>query len=197
MRQVSAVLAVLLLILILVVIQPLGFVHAFFPTNLRTVAGALGKSHARITEDAIKELDAEFFSITNLTQPMKKAIEQIADANADVDNDQVSSAKHFDAESFPEGQVRLISLLGDIQTTLNSNNAAGARSKLGQALHSIQDFYSHTNWVELGNSAPHPSLGRPGSVINRLPAGTPTCTDCTGGAPPLLRPNFRPRPALC
>src|SRR4029079_8800525 len=102
--------------------------------------------HQSITTDAIKEIDAEFFGITKLTKPMKKAIEQIADADAEVDQDQVTSAKHFDGESLPEGQARVVALLSDLQTALASNNAAGARSKLGQALHTIQDFYSHSNW---------------------------------------------------
>jgi hypothetical protein len=162
--------------------------RAFFPTNLLAVGGLLGRSHAKITSDAIEELDVEFFALPKLTKSMKKAIEQIADANAEVDQDQVTSAKHFDAESFPEGQARLAALLTSIQNALADDDATGARSALGGALHTIQDFYSHSNWVELGNGAPHPGLGRP-AAIGRLPATTATCQACTGGLPPILCPN--------
>ena len=162
--------------------------RAFFPTNLLAVGGLLGRSHVKITSDAIEELDAEFFALPKLTKSMKKAIEQIADANAEVDQDQVTSAKHFDAESFPEGQARLATLLTSIQNALAADDATGARAALGGALHTIQDFYSHSNWVELGNGGPHPGLGRPAS-IGRLPATTATCQACTGGLPPILCPN--------
>ena len=137
--------------------------RAFFPTNVLAVGGLLGRSHVRITSDAIEEIDAEFFALPKLTKSMKKAIEQIADANAEVDQDQVTSAKHFDGESFPEGQARLATLLTSIQNALAADDATGARSALGGALHTIQDFYSHSNWVELGNSAPNSALGRPAS----------------------------------
>jgi hypothetical protein len=51
-----------------------------------------------------------------------------------------------------------------------------ARTDLGGALHTIQDFYSHSNWVELGHDTPSPDLGRPGHQLSRLPASTPTCS---------------------
>lgn len=162
--------------------------QAFFPTNLFTVAGLEGRSHTSLTRQAIEELDNEFFGITDLTKPMKKAREQIADANAEVDSDQKTAAKHFDGESFPEGQSRLLTLRSEVVTKLNNNNAAGARESLGGALHTLQDFYAHSNWVELGNTSPHPGLGRPGT-INRLAANIPTCQACTGGLPPVVCVN--------
>jgi von Willebrand factor A domain-containing protein 7 len=153
---------------------------AFVPTNLRAalLTSPFDETHQSITETAITEIDSEFFGVSRLTRPMKKAMEQIVDANAEVDQDQTTSAKHFDGESFPEGQARLASLLGDIETALTDSNAQGARSKLGQALHTIQDFYSHSNWVEMGNAGPNPVLGRASGIINRLSDQTPTCRDC-------------------
>src|SRR5262249_33227654 len=153
----------------------------FVPTNLRAalLTNPFDETHQSITENAIKELDSEFFGITKLTKPMKKASERIVDANAEVDQDQVTSAKHFDGESFPEGQARLLGLLQDIQNALGSDNALGARDALGQALHTIQDFYSHSNWVELGNGGPNSVLGRSGNAINRLAPNIPTCQACT------------------
>jgi len=43
---------------------------------------------------------------------------------------------------------------------LDTNDAQlAAWSALGQGLHSLQDFYSHSNWIEMGNNAPFASLG--------------------------------------
>uniref|UniRef100_A0A8D0H0L2 von Willebrand factor A domain containing 7 n=1 Tax=Sphenodon punctatus TaxID=8508 RepID=A0A8D0H0L2_SPHPU len=44
----------------------------------------------------------------------------------------------------------------------------------------VQDFYSHSNWVELGRREIHPRLLQPGREIKSLAeADVPTCTDCT------------------
>jgi hypothetical protein len=153
--------------------------RAFFPTNVRTIGGLAGISHEKITDDAITEIDREFFGINSLTSSMQAAIAKIARANEDVDDDQKTAAKHFDGESFPEGQARLINLRNGIIMSLQKGDVEGARIQLGSALHTIQDFYSHSNWVELGNTVPHPGLGRPGNALNRLPPTTKTCKLCT------------------
>jgi hypothetical protein len=163
--------------------------RAFFPTNARTIIALTpsSTSHEKMTDEAITELDQEFFS--KQTSSMQAAIKEIARANAKVDEDQKIAAKHFDGESFPEGQARIIALRDSVIMALQQNDAEGARTALGSALHTIQDFYSHTNWVELGNTVPHPGLGRSGSALNRLPATTATCEDCTGtlGCPDCSR----------
>jgi von Willebrand factor A domain-containing protein 7 len=154
--------------------------RAFFPTNLRSPFGLLGKTHESITTEAIIELDKEFFDIIRLKTPMTDAINEIVAANAKVDEDQKTAAKHFDGESFDQGNRRIFNLRFSCVEALQKNNAEGARFQLGSALHTIQDFYSHSNWVELGNTAPHPKLGLFGEQfnVNRL---LPTCRDCQGG----------------
>ena len=71
--------------------------------------------------------------------------------------------KHFSDEQFKEGSDWLITLKNQILDQLKlvtqeneadqSINGAGlkARQFLGQALHAIQDFYAHSNWIELGH----------------------------------------------
>ena len=169
-----------------VLLPPHLTLSAFIPTNLKALGGLLGTSHVKITDQAITEIDDEFFGITTLTKPMKKAKQQIADANADVDQDQKTASKHVDGESFPEAQQRIIDRLNGVKTALEADDATGARKELGSALHTIQDFYSHSNWVEQGGSSPSGSLGRPGATIPKLPITTATCRDCTGGLPPVL-----------
>ena len=159
----------------------LGFLfsaRAFFPTNVRTLGGALGKSHEKITNEAITELDQEFFGNNKPTSTMEAAIKEIVRANEKVDDDQKTAAKHFDGESLPEGQGLILDLRESVIMALQKNDADGARTALGRALHTIQDFYSHTNWVELGNRLPHPGLGRPGNPLDRLARTTATCKDC-------------------
>src|SRR2546428_6449814 len=87
-----------------------------------------------------------------------------------------SAEHHFDAESFSAGQLLILSDSQNIISALNNNNAGGARTALGQALHTIQDFYSHSDWVELGNTTPNPNLGRTGKTITNVsPLTETTC----------------------
>ncbi len=154
-------------------------VLAFKPT--RGLAPAGSESHQSITDDVVRRLDQEFFGVAVLTRSMNKALQEIADADADVDFLHFFSADHhFDDEHFAGGQTLLVQAFQDVQDALHNKNASGARKRLGQALHTLQDFYSHSNWIELGHTGPNTSLGDPRqSITNTSPAGETTCTSCT------------------
>lgn len=159
---------------------------AFAPTNGLAFVTFGSTSHMKMTEQAITELDAELFGITDLTKSMKKAIEQIAEANAAVDEDQFLSAKHFDGENFPGGQGFVLANRKLVVSTIKQGSAGSARFYLGQALHSIQDFYSHSNWIELGNGAPNGQLGVVGATIGgTAPLSVGTCVSCSPTFPGL------------
>ncbi|KAJ7382675.1 hypothetical protein OS493_033733 [Desmophyllum pertusum] len=56
-----------------------------------------------------------------------------------------------------------------------------ARNLAGSALHTLQDFCSHSNWIELGNSGPFDVLAKPGCEIpDEFIAGATeaTCKSC-------------------
>src|SRR5579864_1656384 len=74
---------VVLLIVAIAVVLVTGDrdVLAFFPTNLKTLGGLLGRSHEQITTDAITSFDQSTFSATTLTSSMKHAIQDIVDAD--------------------------------------------------------------------------------------------------------------------
>jgi hypothetical protein len=157
---------------------------AFCPKNgfvcFITSKSAGSLTHQDITQRGIEALDKRYFAVPKLTASMQKALDQIIEADAKVDEDQTSSAKHFDGENAAGAQLRLATLKQNVLDALRSDpiNATGARDNLGSALHTIQDFYSHSNWVEQGNSAAHPGVGRPGALPFAGPA-TPTCSGFT------------------
>jgi hypothetical protein len=86
------------------------------------------------------------------------------------------TAAHFDCENFSGGQLRLLAKLREIKSSLDAGNISGARKALGQSLHAIQDFYSHSNWVETMGGGIYPDLGRPGGSLPVAPGAT--CLDC-------------------
>jgi hypothetical protein len=156
--------------------------QAFCPKNgllcFVTAKSSGSTTHEDITRQAIEELDKSYFKVTTLTTSMEKALEQIVEANAKVDEDQTSSAKHFDGENAAGAQARLTTLKQNILDALRADpiNSAGARENLGSALHTIQDFYSHSNWVEQANGGAHPDVARPVS----LNFAGPTQATCVG-----------------
>jgi von Willebrand factor A domain-containing protein 7 len=161
---------------------------AFCPKNgllcAATAKSSGSLTHQDITQRAIEALDKRYFGVGKLTKPMQTALDQIIEANAKVDDDQVTSAKHFDGENGAGGNARLAILKANIIAALQADpiNATGARANLGGALHTIQDFYSHTNWVEQGNTGAHPGVGRPGALAFAGPLAT-TCSGFTDTGP--------------
>src|SRR5258706_7578568 len=154
--------------------------QAFCPNNgIRCGFGLVGTTHKDMTQQAVKELDQEFFSTSKLTKSMKKASDEIWKANAAVDLNQFESARHFDGENFDGGKTRVENLEQAVVSALQSEDAAGARQSLGQALHTIQDFYSHSTFVESGGSGANSAIWDPASPLSFASRPTPTCADCT------------------
>lgn len=57
-------------------------------------------------------------------------------------------AVHFDSEAFQDGTARLKNNLNDALSLLSECRKADAITKLGEAIHALQDFYAHSTWVE-------------------------------------------------
>jgi hypothetical protein len=138
-------------------------------------AGKIAETHQHITTESIQGLERRVFGDSASTPQMQTALGRIVAANAAVDEDQTRSLLHFDGETFPEGQARLIALAASVKKDLADQDPIAAQADLGSALHTLQDFYSHSNWVELGNTFPNPDLGRAGHTLTRLSADVQTC----------------------
>jgi hypothetical protein len=90
---------------------------------------------------------------------------------------------HFDDENFFASNKRILDGRAEVLTFLKNRDYVMARKRLGQILHTLQDFYAHTNWVDLGNPSTEPRLANPklgenafSTGVPRVAAGTePTC----------------------
>uniref|UniRef100_A0A914YRN3 VWFA domain-containing protein n=1 Tax=Panagrolaimus superbus TaxID=310955 RepID=A0A914YRN3_9BILA len=89
---------------------------------------------------------------------------------------------HFDAESFISGSnynliqsrqtvFKSIKRLADIENDLGS-----IRQLIGQSVHTLQDFYSHTNWVEMGYQTINSRVGEDSYL--GLPVNMPQIDAC-------------------
>lgn len=101
--------------------------------------------HSNITRDAV----------LSINHPALKGalLEKIVSANIHEDDDQVSSSHHFDNCAFHEGDQKIRK---DRDVIFGESDRLSRRSveALGRILHTVQDFYAHSNWIEvhLGDS---------------------------------------------
>ncbi|KAK4227017.1 hypothetical protein QBC38DRAFT_509967 [Podospora fimiseda] len=139
---------------------------AFFPTQWKEVVfGFGGTSHVAMTDEIFEDRAKAYFpTIPKLTKKMKQARDEIGEANADVDDNQINAHWHCDGETFEAAKARITQLKNEAIAALKADDATGGRKAVGGALHTIQDFYSHSNWAELGNSGANLDLQRDGNI---------------------------------
>ena len=145
--------------------------------------------HQTITRQALSAIHA---TIRGKPRTFSKyAINQVNDANDLTDSIWRRNAAywhqewHFTDEAFDRSTTSLQILRYEILGALRRARPDGkaARKKLGRALHGIQDFYSHSNWVELGNRDIAPGFG-----ITILPNPSRDLHACPSD-PNVLGPN--------
>ncbi|KAL1282098.1 hypothetical protein QQF64_000901 [Cirrhinus molitorella] len=110
------------------------------------------------------------------------AMTEIYRSNAAVDLVFImSAAHHIDNEAFSEGRDLITRGVAAVKASMQQGGYITARITLGALCHTLQDFYSHSNWVELGNTAPFSTLIKPELPLNNTAdPSTPTCKNCTG-----------------
>ncbi|XP_072409503.1 von Willebrand factor A domain-containing protein 7-like [Chiloscyllium punctatum] len=90
-----------------------------------------------------------------------------------------SPSRHFDSETLQEGKARVLQQFASVVRNIESGDFQSARKNLGRLLHPIQDFYSHSNWIELGFRHPNSNILIADRDIGpRAAEDQPTCSDC-------------------
>ncbi|XP_034516376.1 von Willebrand factor A domain-containing protein 7 isoform X2 [Ailuropoda melanoleuca] len=128
------------------------------------------------------DLFAAYFGPGFPSRRFRAALGEVSRANAAQDflpTSRNDPDLHFDAERLGQGRTRLAGALREALVAARALEHTLARQRLGAALHALQDFYSHSNWVELGQQQPHPHLLWPRQELQSLAqVGDPTCSDC-------------------
>lgn len=127
--------------------------------------------------------------------PLKRIIDKIQVRDALVDLDPSTKdlpIAHFDAESFVEANRRIMDLrkkskyncLNVMNISLylvveaangSSNDLDSARGNIGDLLHTLQDFYSHSNWVEMGKTEINDRIGLDENIGQIADVNQATC----------------------
>ena len=131
---------------------------SFFKENPQYIlGGALGNtgdlSNIFISADSPNETDKLFSNIKS-AKHLQNAIKEVQASIAEVDTSPMKNvaATHFREERIQEGFMRLQELRSAvIASMLRGMKYEHSRQLVGRYLHTLQDFYSHSNWVEIGN----------------------------------------------
>ncbi|CAF1359667.1 unnamed protein product [Adineta ricciae] len=117
--------------------------------------------------------------------PLKRIVDtfQMTDALVDLSPSTKNlPAAHFDSESFAESNHRLMQLRKKIVDDANNPtiNLEKARERIGSYLHTLQDFYSHSNWIEMGKTVINDRLGLQEDIgpVAGIEQATCTSTGC-------------------
>ena len=135
--------------------------------------------HLGITTDGLTPITRSVDGAT--LRFSEAALSEIREANRDTDVVTFFGvAEHFDDEAFRDSSTRLQDLKESAIEKLLAvpPDGFGARRDFGGALHTVQDYYSHSNWVELGRTTIDERLGR--EIFDSLPPGEATCPQSPG-----------------
>jgi len=116
------------------------------------------QQHGAITEQVLRHEVSTRLTTGRTVRFSAEAIEEVRQAVEFPDDASLDARFHFDNEEVKAGSALLVWLRSRIREHLVPPSSPGlvsdpdgvaARFLLGLALHTVQDFYAHSNWLEL------------------------------------------------
>jgi hypothetical protein len=140
-----------------------------------------GIETGNLLTDILEQLTASaHFDGESLPDGSRRLLDKI-DAVVELVDAAVNDDDEFFGFDFLDGTLGLIqNAVGIVSPTVagilgTTNEQRSAWSACGQGLHSLQDFYSHSNWVEMGNDSPFEKLGT--EELPPVPEDSRPCPD--------------------
>ncbi|XP_029372637.1 von Willebrand factor A domain-containing protein 7 [Echeneis naucrates] len=144
--------------------------QAILNVTLETLKGA--KKHQGNTAEDRARLGRGFW----------RAVGEVVKSNAAMDflsSTRADPVYHFDSERVDTAMGMLRQFWAQTLLSIRAKEYQSARHSLGQLFHSLQDFYSHSNWVEMGQRSIYLHLLQPEEpAIPVATEDTPTCMEC-------------------
>nr|XP_055060967.1 von Willebrand factor A domain-containing protein 7-like [Misgurnus anguillicaudatus] len=133
----------------------------------------------KLTSTTVQKACSSSNSALSKSTNFKSAIVTIYLNNIAVDRKLFSDPPHFDNEKFSEGRDIITKGVARVKVNLKEGNYLAARKNLGAVTHTLQDFYSHSNWVELGYTFSFSALIKPDLPLNNTAdPKAATCKSC-------------------
>ena len=150
--------------------------------NITTIQSVLNVENGQCRVKPIyTAIDVELNKLKLDRKRLLLAINTIAQANTKMDLfEATKEATHFDDEQFDDGAVLISQRLDAALASMIMENYEQARESFGALLHTVQDFYSHSNWIEIGHRDPNKGIGKYQILGEYASKGMRTCVDCEG-----------------
>ncbi|XP_059187731.1 von Willebrand factor A domain-containing protein 7 [Centropristis striata] len=190
--------------LLLLALPCMGFLPNFWSRVLTLSWDSY--THQYITEQAVLNVTLETLKgsrkhqgnhaeeHTRLGRGFWRAVGEVVKSNAAMDfwsHTRSDPVYHFDSERVDSSMGMLRQFWTQTLLSVRAKEYQSARQSLGQLFHSLQDFYSHSNWVEMGQRAIYLHLLQPEEPAIPVAQGdTPTCMECFSTT---CRDNLLPR----
>lgn len=158
--------------------------RAFLNTTVqvcRAIALSEGRAFTAPVEPYTVENVLEACQAQNAAQSFYQTIKLIQKHNIKVDKSvrYNSSSHHFHNEAFNDGRDIVAAGLEAVKASNKKGNYQAAQKQLGKITHSVQDFYSHSNWIENGNDKPNTNLLKGNGNVGTIAAeNRATCRSC-------------------
>ncbi|CAF1359847.1 unnamed protein product [Didymodactylos carnosus] len=167
---------------------------AFSPTFATQLLLLADEGHYAISQNAILKIAYEYLDVKTLNEFIQKlglisfnkrlsAVSTITTTNGKVDDDRATKNRpsyHFDAEMFVLANNLLINSQELILNSIRSQQFSAARQQLSTYLHTLQDFYSHSNYIEMDGIGAFRPLGEANAFQGRIvTVDMATCSNCT------------------
>ncbi|KAG7240771.1 hypothetical protein INR49_026400 [Caranx melampygus] len=145
----------------------------------RDIAASEGQDFSLTIDDSLSAgiVQRACASTGTSTSLLSSVLFQTAIANMYFSNAKVdvvyalSEEHHFDDETFEGGRDVITAGVAAVKASVKLENFVAGRWTLGGICHTLQDFYSHSNWVELGNNSPYSTLIKPDQPLENLAVG--------------------------
>ena len=126
-------------------------------------------------------IDSELQRLRIDKKRLSGAISTIVNENTNRDVvEMFQEATHFHNEAFDAGSLLISQRLDAAIASAKTEDYKQARESFGALLHSVQDFYSHSNWIEIGHREPNKGIGKYEILGAYAWKGMGTCIDCQG-----------------
>ncbi|XP_062515323.1 von Willebrand factor A domain-containing protein 7-like [Corticium candelabrum] len=162
-------------------------VARFYEETLEMDEGRLQRLEPLTAETLLTTVAERKASSLNFESALREIEVEAAlmDVYYEVDDEDQATAiarQHFDNEKIKEGHEYLLEMAQTVFTLLrNDQSYSAARTFVGRFLLTLQDFYAHSNWIELENRDILTDLGlsqSPKFLSNIADPWTFTCTEC-------------------
>uniref|UniRef100_A0A3Q2Y3P2 von Willebrand factor A domain containing 7 n=1 Tax=Hippocampus comes TaxID=109280 RepID=A0A3Q2Y3P2_HIPCM len=117
-----------------------------------------------VTLDTLQQHQGHHDFQDRLGRSFWRAVGEVVHSNAEMDflsSTRSDPVYHFDSERVESAVAMLRQFWAHTLLSVRANEYQSARHSLGQLFHSLQDFYSHSNWVEMGQRSIYLHLLQP------------------------------------